>query len=166
MANLSAPARRPDSALGRPHLLVVSDDLGLRQFLAEGLLHAGFWTSAIASAIQTLEVFRLRSFDAVLVDASLAGLGGLELVRRLRGPSSGTPDARPRTDVPLLLIATGPDQIDLATARAAGADALLTPPLALEDVAALVWDTVARWRADHPDRPTADAAAQGSGAGH
>ncbi|MEZ4624469.1 MAG: hypothetical protein R2843_06700 [Thermomicrobiales bacterium] len=57
----------------RPHVLIVSDDQGLAEFLSEGLTIAGFWTSVIASALQTLEVFRLRTFDLIIVDAALDG---------------------------------------------------------------------------------------------
>jgi len=86
----------------RPHLLIVTDDRDLADFLGEGLVHAGFWTSVIASAIQTLEVFRLRTFDLAIVDASLSGLGAIELVRRLRSTDD---TAATRTDIPIMLIA-------------------------------------------------------------
>lgn len=152
------PAAR--SALQRPHVLIVSDDLGLRRFLGEGLLVAGFWTSAIASAIQVLEVFRLRSFDLVLIDGSLAGMDGLELVRRLRGRTGRGDRDPPRTDVPLLIVAGGAGRIDPSAARSVGADGVLEPPLELADLAPRLHEIVARWRGDHPDRPFADALAQ------
>lgn len=154
---------RPGLGTTRPHILIVTDDTDLAAFLGEGLLYAGFWTSTVASALQTLEVFRLRSFDLALVDAGLAGLGGLELVRRLRGRSGraapgggGTPA---RTDVPLLLITGAPGEVAAAEAAAAGVDGLLDPPLDLEELAPRLFGLVAAWRASHPDRPWADAAA-------
>ena len=64
-------------ALQRPHVLIVSDDPELTAFLGEGLVYAGFWTSAIASAVQALEVFRLRSFDVLVLDAALGGIGAI-----------------------------------------------------------------------------------------
>ena len=148
------------SATERPHVLIVSDDPELRQFLGEGLLYGGFWTSAIASAIQTLEVFRVRSFDLVLVDAALAGLGALELVRRLRGRSDRAGTGAPRTDVPVLLIAGAPGEVEPEAASAAGADGVIEPPIALEELVPRLHRVVAAWRAAHPDRPFADAAAQ------
>lgn len=152
--------RTVGSALGRPHVLVVSDDAELRAFLSEGLLYAGFWTSGIASAIQTLEVFRLRSFDLVLIDAALTGVGATELVRRLRGRSSRAASAGPRTDVPILLVGDDPTVMTDEAATALGADGVLHAPLELEDVAVRLFAVVAGWRHDHPDRPWADAAAQ------
>jgi DNA-binding response OmpR family regulator len=63
------------STLQRPHVLIVSDDTGLAGFLGEGLIYAGLWTSTIASAMQVLEVFRLRTFDAMILDAALGHIG-------------------------------------------------------------------------------------------
>ena len=91
-------------ALQRPHVLIVSDDPELAAFLGEGLVYAGFWTSAIASAVQALEVFRLRSFDVMVLDAALGGIGALELLMRLRGRSDRATSAE-RTDIPILVIA-------------------------------------------------------------
>lgn len=148
------------AASERPHILIVSDDPEPREFLTEGLMYGGFWTSAIASAIQTLEVFRLRTFDLVLVDAALAGLGALELVRRLRGRPDGAGADAPRTDVPIYLVAGGPGEVDPDAARAAGADGVISVPLELEELVPRLHAIVAAWRAAHPDRPWADAAAQ------
>ncbi|MDP9365432.1 MAG: response regulator [Chloroflexota bacterium] len=159
--SLPTPAERGQGQ--RPHVLIVSDDLGLRLFLGEGLLLAGFWTSAIASALQVLEVFRLRSFDLVLVDAGLAGIGGLELVRRLRGRSGRA--GAPRTDVPILLVTDDPATLDPAVAREAGADGVVAAPIELADLAPRLSDVVYAWRAAHPGRPFADAATLDPGRG-
>lgn len=141
------------SSTQRPHLLIVSDDHDLRTFLGEGLLYAGFWTSAVASGIQALEVFRLRSFDLLLVDGSLSGLGAAELVRRLRGRSSRGVEAAPRTDIPILVVTDDPTAFATDAARQIGADATLRAPLDLEVLAPRLFGIVAAWRAAHPDRP-------------
>ena len=154
------------SAAERPHVLVVTDDADLGSFLGEGLLYAGFWTSVVASGIQTLEVFRLRTFDLVLIDAALGGLSGLEVIRRLRGQaarlgSGGAGKDTPRTDVPILLVVAEASEANPTAAREAGADDVLVAPLDLEELAPRLHAVVRDWRAAHPDRPPADAAAQG-----
>lgn len=155
---MSTPASgAATSALARPHVLIVSDDEGLTSFLAEGLLYGGFWTSAVASALQTLEVFRLRTFDLMLVDAALAGMSALELIRRLRGRSDRAASDTPRTDIPILLVAGSPAEADHAAALAAGADGILVAPLDLEELVPRLHAIVQDWRAAHPDRPWADA---------
>jgi len=148
------------SVSARPHALIVTDDPDLRDFLAEGLVYGGFWTSAIASGLQVLEVFRLRTFDLVLIDAALGGMGALEVIRRLRGRSSRGPADGPRTDVPILIIAADPSEVSEEEARDAGADGVLVAPLELETLVPHLHGVVAEWRAAHPDRPWADVAAQ------
>lgn len=149
------------SALQRPHVLIVSKDPELIAFLSEGLVYAGFWTSAIASALQALEVFRLRSFDAMLLDAALGGIGAVELLERLRGQSNRATKIE-RTDIPILVIAASSDEIVPELAQRASVSRVLLAPLELEDVAVHLFDAIAGWRDDHPDRPWADAAHFGS----
>jgi DNA-binding response OmpR family regulator len=148
------------SALERPHVLIVTDDVDLSSFLAEGLVYGGFWTSTVASGIQTIEVFRLRTFDLVLVDAALGDLDAIELVRRLRGRSDRG-GGMARTDVPILLVAASPDELDPGGANAAGADGALVAPLDLEELIPRLHQVVADWRERHPDRPWADAPVAG-----
>ena len=127
-------------------------------FLDEGLTLAGFWTSVIASGLQTLEVFRLRRFDLVVVDAQLAGFDGIELVRRLRGRSDRTTVNSPRSDAPIVFIAQERTELSAKTASDVGADDTLYAPLELETVAQRLHTLFAQWRDAHPDSPLADEA--------
>jgi DNA-binding response OmpR family regulator len=146
----------------RPHLLIVGDDPDLASFLAEGLLLAGFWTSTVASPFQVLEVFRLRSFDLVLIDAALGGFGAIELVRRLRGRSDRSPSGGQRTDIPIILVAAGSAEVGSEAVTGSGADGLLVAPLDLEEIAPRIFRVVEAWRQSHPDRPWADEVALAS----
>jgi DNA-binding response OmpR family regulator len=134
----------------RPHVLIVSDDTDLSAFLSEGLVLAGFWTSVIASALQTIEVFRLRTFDAVIVDAALQGLGAAEMRRRLGDI----------TNRPMLAIAASPAEMSEPEAQHLGFVAILYPPVELENLAPALFSLVSSWRAAHPGEPWADEAAQ------
>ena len=144
----------------RPHALIVTEDAELAAFLGEGLVYGGFWTSTVASGIQVLEVFRLRTFDLMLIDAALPGLSALEVVRRLRGRSDRAASDGARTDIPILLVVADPREADPEAATAAGVDAVLTAPLELEELVPALHGVVQAWRAAHPDRPMADALAQ------
>lgn len=146
------------SGYHRPHVLIVSDDLDLSQFLQTGLTMAGFWISTVASALQTLEVFRLRTFDIMVIDALLEGLGATEVVRRLRTPDRDTNTFR--TDIPIVIIAGSTDEITTDAAIAMGADAVRYPPIEIEELALDLFAMVREWREAHPDRPWADELAQ------
>jgi two-component system response regulator ArlR len=155
-----------ESALQRPHVLIVSDDPELSVFLGEGLVYAGFWTSTIASGIQTLEVFRLRTFDLVLIDAALGDLSAAEVVRRLRGRSDRVSGAFPRTDIPIVAIGASPEELDAAAFIPGDIDATFVAPIDLEEAAPRLHGIVQDWRQRHPGRPWADeAASRGPSAG-
>jgi len=143
----------------RPHVLVVTDDPGLSDFLEDGLPLGGFWVSVIASGLQALEVFRLRRFDLIVVDAALQSFDALEFLRRLRGVSSRDRSPWARSEAPLIVVhpATQPEpgfdskELDIA--------AQLVPPVELEDVVRTLHEVFQRWREAHPTSPLADAAA-------
>ena len=137
----------------RPHALIVSDDLDLSQFLQAGLTTAGFWTSSVASALQTLELFRLRTFDLAIIDVKLEGFGAEELVHRLR---SRNQSVSARTDIPIILIAGSEDEMSPDQAIVLGADAVHYPPVEIETFALELFGVVRDWRGQHPDRPWAD----------
>jgi DNA-binding response OmpR family regulator len=148
------------SGFHRPHILIVSDDLDLSQFLQEGLVYAGFFTSTVASAFQALELFRLRTFDAVLVDSLLEGLGAEHLVTRLR--ELNPDDGNPRTDVPVLVLAGSANELTWDQANKMGADDVIYAPIEIEDLAVLLFGRIGAWRTANQDRPWADVAAQHS----
>jgi CheY-like chemotaxis protein len=87
----------------------------------------------------------------------LKGLGALELVRRLRTRDEG---GTPLADIPVLIVAGSADEIDRDRALDAGADDVLLPPLELESLIPDLFRIVSAWRAEHPERPWADEAAQ------
>lgn len=122
------------SALERPHVVIVTDDLGLSRFLTEGLLLEGFWTSAIGSGIQFIDVLRLRTFDALLIDAGLGDIAALEVIRRVRGLSDRVGPDSPRTDMPAIVIAGFPGEVEREAVLEAGGQALLEPPFEIDEV--------------------------------
>jgi DNA-binding response OmpR family regulator len=127
-----------DSALERPHLAIVSDDLSLSHFLTEGLVYEGFWTSAIGSGLQFLEVLRLRSFDAVILDAGLGDIAVDEVLRRMRGMSDRVAADAPRTSMPAMVVTGFPGEVDLTSVERAGGNGVLDPPFEIEEVAAAI----------------------------
>jgi len=138
-------------------VLIVSDDADLVEFLAEGLPLGGFWTSVIANGLQALEVFRLRQFDLVVVDADMRGFEAMEFMRRLRGVSSLDSTRAARTSAPAVFIHSAPESADLgAVAGDLGIAVSLTAPLELDEVVRSLHQVFGDWREAHPDTPLAD----------
>ena len=141
----------------RPHVLIVSDDPSLSEFLAAGLPLGGFWTSVIASGLQALEVFRLRQFDLIVLDMGLQSFDATEFLKRLRGVSDRVRPPVARTRAPAILVY--PDEVEPRIDSAGlGISEELRPPLDINDVVRRLHDVFQEWRDDHPDSPLADAA--------
>lgn len=140
----------------RPHVLIVSDDMSLSTFLDEGLPLGGFWTSVIASGLQALEVFRLRQFDLVVIDAALQTFGAMEFVRRLRGVSDRATSSAPRTTAPIVIISEEPVEISAGDRESLGISRTLHAPLELDDVARELHEVFQEWREANPHAPLSD----------
>ena len=72
-------------------LLLVEDDFDLSGVLARSLSSRGFELLCCADGIEALAAARKKRFDVIVLDLSLPGLDGLELLQRLRGDGNLTP---------------------------------------------------------------------------
>jgi CheY-like chemotaxis protein len=153
------PRIEAQAANERPHVLIISDDPGLTEFMAEGLPLGGFWTSVISSGLQALEVFRLRQFDLIVLDWEMQGFDAHELLRRLRGVSDLDSASAPRTESPVIVISTAPDTNSPRDDERLGVVANLVAPLELADVVHTLHVAFAEWRKAHPDISLSDSAA-------
>lgn len=142
----------------RPHVLIVTDDQGLADFLGEGLMMGGFWTSVIHHGLQVLEVFRLRRFDLVVIDRDLGTFDPIELIERLRGVSERSVRGEARTTAPIVMMASFDPELSQEQQESLGISAILQAPVELEDVVHTLHQVFAFWRAEHPDEPLADEA--------
>jgi CheY-like chemotaxis protein len=65
-------------------ILVVDDFAGVRLFHASLLKAAGYDAQAVASGEEALKVLERESFDLLVLDLIMPGMGGLEVLKRLR----------------------------------------------------------------------------------
>lgn len=65
-------------------ILVVDDDRDLRESIAEVLAGVDFTVSLAADGEAALELLGQRKIDLVLLDLVMPGLGGMEVMRRMR----------------------------------------------------------------------------------
>ncbi len=142
----------------RPHVLVVSDDPSLSEFLQEGLPLGGFWVSVIAGGLQALEVFRLRQFDLITLDAGLQSFDPVEFLRRLRGVSIRDRAGAERSRAPVVVIHPTPEREMGFDASELDVSVQLVPPIDLDDVVRTLHEVFEEWRAAHPGTPLADSA--------
>lgn len=65
-------------------VLVVDDDLSLRQFLGIMLKRAGFECESVASGKEAVAILERRSFGVVITDLSMEGMDGMAVLRTVR----------------------------------------------------------------------------------
>jgi response regulator RpfG family c-di-GMP phosphodiesterase len=120
-----------------PRLLVVDDELSVREILAEGLDQFGYRTLTAADAAEALEIVRGEEISLVLTDIEMPGQNGIELLGRIKQHD-------PDLDV---IMVTG--VVDTHTAIGAireGASDYLTKPFNLDEVQIVVDRTLEKRR--------------------
>lgn len=79
------------AASARPlEVLFADDEAPLREVLAEELPRMGCSAEVVADGLAAVAALERRSFDLLIVDLDMPGLGGLEVIQRLRESGAGT----------------------------------------------------------------------------
>jgi DNA-binding response OmpR family regulator len=99
-------------------VLIVDDDVGLCQLLAERLRADGFALEAVHDGNSGLERALSRDHALVVLDLMLPGLSGLDVLRRLRAQSQ----------LPVLILTARGEDIDRILGLEIGADDYLPKP--------------------------------------
>ena len=109
-------------------VLIVEDELALRETLEYNLTKQGYQVYAAADGRMALDAARREQPDIVLLDVMLPGLDGFEVCRILRRESS----------VPILMLTARVDEIDKVVGLEVGADDYLTKPFSMRELLARV----------------------------
>ena len=112
-----------------PNILVIDDEVGMREGCRRALTAQGFRVSTAEHGAEGLHKLREEPFALVLVDAMMPGMSGLELLRAIH---EYNPDI-------ICVMITGYATVDLATqAMKQGAFDFLPKPFALDELLAVV----------------------------
>jgi DNA-binding response OmpR family regulator len=104
-------------------ILIVDDDVALRQSLAEQLERDGeFITVECDTAAMALDAIQRERFDAVLLDIGLPDMDGRDLCREIR---------RAAINVPIVMLTAADGDGDTVMGLEAGADDYVTKPFRL-----------------------------------
>jgi two-component system OmpR family response regulator len=110
-------------------VLVVEDDVGLRQQLAEALAAAGYAVDTAADGTAGEYLGSTERYDAVILDLGLPGLDGLGVLRRWRAAGN---------TVPVLVLTARGAWTERVEGIDAGADDYVPKPFRMEEVLARV----------------------------
>ncbi len=123
-------------------ILVVDDEPAIRRALRPPLMELGFQVAEASRGEEALLALRSGSYDAVLLDINMPGIGGIETLKRIRGFA-------PR--LPVLMLTVRDDEEDKVQALELGADDYVTKPFSTRELIARIRSAVRRVRA--PARP-------------
>lgn len=106
-------------------IMIIDDEAGVRELLADALKLAGFETVAAADAMVAQTMLRTVKPDLLIVDINMPLMDGFEFIERIRGNGDNTPA--------LMLSARG-DRADITRGLTLGADDYVTKPFGLEEL--------------------------------
>jgi DNA-binding response OmpR family regulator len=72
-------------------ILIVEDEIGIVQFLKEGLEEEGFEVEYANDGVAGLKLATEKTFDLLLLDWMMPKMTGLELCKKFRESNSSTP---------------------------------------------------------------------------
>ncbi len=108
-------------------VLVVEDELALRESLKTRLAEAGFSVDVAGDGNEGLFAGQENPLDVAIIDLGLPGLSGLEVIRRLRAA---------RKTYPILILTARDNWQDKVAGLQAGADDYVVKPFHFEEVLA------------------------------
>jgi two-component system KDP operon response regulator KdpE len=109
-----------------PRVLVVDDDAQILRAVRTSLQGRGYQVRTAPNGETALDSLSTEAVDLVILDLSLPGIDGQEVIRRLRAFS----------DVPVLVLSVRDAQDDKVAALDAGADDYVTKPFSIGELLA------------------------------
>ena len=117
----------PDARVLPMRILVVEDDVQLRDALARGLRESAYAVDAVGDGEAALYQAALNDYDAIVLDVLLGDRDGLAVCREMR---------RRGNHVPVLMLTALDGVTDRVTGLDAGADDYLVKPFAFKELLA------------------------------
>jgi two-component system phosphate regulon response regulator OmpR len=103
----------------KTRVLVIDDDLRLRDLLNRYLGEQGFTVQTVSDSASMDRLLNRESFDLLVLDLMLPGEDGLAVCRRLRGSGN---------NVPIIMLTAKGDEVDRIVGLEMGADDYLPKP--------------------------------------
>jgi two-component system OmpR family response regulator len=106
-------------------IMIIDDEAGVRELLADALKLAGFETTTASDGMVAQTALRTIKPDLLIVDINMPLMDGFEFIERIRSNGDNTPA--------LMLSARG-DRADITRGLTLGADDYVTKPFGLEEL--------------------------------
>jgi len=121
--------------------LIVDDSESIRFVLRQALKRVGWDVAEVEDGSEVEERLARERFDLILLDISMPGMNGLEVLRRLRKHEPALlPAWKTPSDVKVLVISGTATHEGFEFARQIGADACLRKPFNVDELLKVVKD--------------------------
>ena len=124
-------------------VLVVDDEQPILRAMAVNLRARGYDVDVAATGEEALELASRHRPDVVVLDLGLPGIGGIDVIRGLRGWSA----------VPILILSARDDRGNKVAALDAGADDYVTKPFDMEELLARLRAALRRGSSGSAEEP-------------
>ena len=128
-------------ATSKNKVLVVDDDLRLRDLLQRYLTEQGFAVATVSDAPGMDKALARERFDLLVLDLMLPGEDGLSICRRLRGT---------RNSLPIIMLTAKGEDVDRIVGLEMGADDYLAKPFNPRELVARIHAVLRRRAAPTP----------------
>lgn len=125
-------------------ILIVDDEVDIREILQFNLENAGFQTDSVSSGEEALEVLGPQH-ALILLDVMMGGISGFRLAEILRNEKGN--------QIPIIFLTAKTSQNDLLAGFSAGGDDYIPKPFSIQEVIARV-RAVMRRTAPAEDKPS------------
>lgn len=143
---------------GPRRILVVDDDEGVRTGVTWALEADGFSVDAVPDGVRALEMIQSSPPALVVLDLSLPGIGGLDILRQVRDREARSGCFR----LPIIVLSGRDGEADRIVGLDLGADDYLVKPFSPGELAARARSVLRRSR-DYGGRPSTPFVPQGVG---
>lgn len=112
-------------------ILVIEDDVAIRDMLCFTLKHAGFNCASVSDAEQGLAWLKNQQPDIILLDWMLPGINGIEFIRRLRANEY-------LAGIPVIMLTAKGESDDMVKGLSVGADDYVNKPFSPPELIARI----------------------------
>jgi two-component system, OmpR family, KDP operon response regulator KdpE len=132
--------------MSQGRILIVDDDPHIRRVMRTTLVAQEYEVADARTAEEAIDKIRCESFDLVLLDMNLPGMGGLEACRAIRG-------MRASADAAIIMLTVRDSEKDKVEALDAGADDYVTKPFGTPELLARIRAALRRMPLASVDAP-------------
>jgi two-component system OmpR family response regulator len=111
--------------VSKGHILVVDDEIAIRDLISEVLSIAGYEVTTSGDGLEALNLIRKNKFKAILLDVNLPKLDGFAILEKVR-------ESAPTQ--PIIMLSARTDKDDVTHGLRLGADDYVRKPFSVEEL--------------------------------